>query len=215
MAKIKNIKARQVFDSRGNPTVEAEVILDNGISASAIVPSGASTGTYEAHELRDKKDSYFKGKSVLDAVQNIKKIIYEEIKNLNVDDQEKIDQILIDRDSSENKQFLGANSLLAVSIAVNKAASINRRENYSNLGYDVSIPIPLMNIINGGAHADNGLKIQEFMIRPEDPIHFMGAIEHCFLVIHSLKKYLNQKNYWLMLETRVVLHLQLIQTKRL
>jgi enolase len=193
MAKIKKIKARQVFDSRGNPTVEAEVILDNGISASAIVPSGASTGTYEAHELRDKKDSYFKGKSVLDAVQNIKKIIYEEIKNLNVDDQEKIDQILIDRDSSENKQFLGANSLLAVSIAVNKAASINRKENYSNLGYDVSIPIPLMNIINGGAHADNGLKIQEFMIRPEDPIHFMGAIEHCFLIIHSLKKILKSK----------------------
>ena len=193
MSKIKKVKGRQVFDSRGNPTVEAEIILDNDIRASAIVPSGASTGTYEAHELRDKKEYYFKGKSVLNAVQNINTIIYEEIKNLNVDDQEKIDKILIDKDSSENKEFLGANSLLAVSIAVNKAASINRKESYSNLGYDVSLPIPLMNIINGGAHADNGLKIQEFMIRPENPVHFMEAIEHCFLVIHSLKKILKSK----------------------
>jgi enolase len=193
MAKIKNIKARQVFDSRGNPTVEAEVILDNDIRASAIVPSGASTGTHEAHELRDNKDYYFKGKSVLHAVQNIKKIIFEEIKNIDIDDQEKIDKILINKDSSENKDFLGANSLLAVSIAANKAASINRKESYSNLGYDVSLPIPLMNIINGGAHADNALRIQEFMIRPENPIHFMGAIEHCFLVIHSLKKILKSK----------------------
>ena len=193
MAKIKNIKARQVFDSRGNPTVEAEVILDNDIRASAIVPSGASTGTYEAHELRDNKDYYFKGKSVLDAVRNIKKIIFEEIKNIDIDDQEKIDKILINKDSSENKEFLGANSMLAVSIAANKAASINRKESYSNLSYDVSLPIPLMNIINGGAHADNALRIQEFMIRPENPIHFMGAIERCFLVIHSLKKILKSK----------------------
>ena len=193
MAKIKNIKARQVFDSRGNPTVEAEVILDNNISASAIVPSGASTGTHEAHELRDNNDYYFKGKSVLNAVKNIKKIISEEIKNIDIDDQEEIDKILIKKDSSENKEFLGANSLLAVSIAANKAASINRKESYLNLGYEVSLPIPLMNIINGGAHADNALRIQEFMIRPENPIHFMEAIERCFLVIHSLKKILKSK----------------------
>ena len=126
MSKIIKVQARQVFDSRGNPTVEAEVILENNIKASAIVPSGASTGTFEAHELRDKDEHFFKGKSVLKAVRNINKQIHEKLKNLNVDDQGKIDQILVDLDGTENKIKLGANSTLAVSIAVNKAASINK-----------------------------------------------------------------------------------------
>ena len=193
MSKIIKVQARQVFDSRGNPTVEADVILENNIKASAIVPSGASTGTFEAHELRDNAKYLFKGKSVLEAVRNINIPINEKLKNQNVNNQEKIDKILIDLDGTKNKTRLGANSLLAVSIAVNKAASINKKENYSNINYNVSIPLPLMNIINGGVHADNGLKIQEFMIRPENPIHFMNAIEKCFLVIHSLKKILKSK----------------------
>ena len=193
MTKITKVHARQVFDSRGNPTVEAEVILENNIKASAIVPSGASTGTFEAHELRDKAEYLFKGKSVLEAVRNINFPIHGKLKNLNIDDQEKIDKILIELDGTENKTKLGANSILAVSIAVNKAASINKNENYSNLDHNVFLPLPLMNIINGGAHADNALRIQEFMIRPEKPIHFMGAIEHCFLVIQSLKKILISK----------------------
>ena len=193
MSKIIKVQARQVFDSRGNPTVEAEVILENNIKASAIVPSGASTGTFEAHELRDKDEHFFKGKSVLKAVRNINRQIHEKLKNLSVDDQGKIDQILVDLDGTENKIKLGANSTLAVSIAVNKAASINKNENYSDLKSTITLPLPLMNIINGGAHADNGLKIQEFMIRPENPINFMNAIEKCFLVIHSLKKLLKSK----------------------
>ncbi len=193
MTKIEKIHARQVFDSRGNPTVEAEVILENNIKASAIVPSGASTGTFEAHELRDNVESHFKGKSILEAVKNINIPICKNLKNLNIEDQEKIDKILIELDGTENKSRLGANSILAVSIAANKAASINKNENYSNLDYNVFLPLPLMNIINGGAHADNGLKIQEFMIRPEKSTNFMQAIESCFLVIQSLKKILKSK----------------------
>jgi len=193
VSKIIKVHARQVFDSRGNPTVEAEIILDNNIKASSIVSSGASTGTFEAHELRDEKENYFKGKSVLKAVENINSKIYENIKNQNVNDQEKIDNILLKLDGSKNKKNLGANSLLAVSIAVNKAASLNKKEHYSNLGYEVSLPVPLMNIINGGSHADNALRIQEFMIRPENSINFMNAIENCFLVIQSLKKILKSK----------------------
>ena len=194
MSKIIKVHARQVFDSRGNPTIEAEVELDNKIKTSAIVPSGASTGAFEAHELRDNDKNYFLGKSVLKAVENVNTIISKSIINLDPNDQKKIDDVLLKLDGSENKKNLGANSLLAVSLAVRKAATILNNENYSNSIKNFSLPYPLMNIINGGAHADNDLNIQEFMIRPDSAKNFMDAIEKCFLVIQNLKKILKSKN---------------------
>jgi len=194
VSKIIKVHARQVFDSRGNPTIEAEVVLDNKIKTSAIVPSGASTGAFEAHELRDNDKNYFLGKSVLKAVENVNSIISKNIINLDPNDQKKIDDILLTLDGSENKKNLGANSLLAVSLAVRKAATILNNENYSNSKKNVCLPYPLMNIINGGAHADNDLNIQEFMIRPDSAKNFMDAIEKCFLVIQNLKKILKSKN---------------------
>ena len=189
--KIKNVKGRQVFDSRGNPTVEAEIFLDNGISASAISPSGASTGAYEAHELRDKKKNKFLGKSVNLAIKNINDKISQKLIGLNSNDQKNIDKILLDLDGSENKTNLGANATLAVSLANSKCAALsNKKSLFKNLGNSFSLPIPLMNIINGGAHADNDLNIQEFMIRPDSSKNFMDAIEKCYLVIQNLKKLL-------------------------
>ena len=194
MVKIKNVRGRQVFDSRGNPTVEAEVFLDNGISATAISPSGASTGAYEAHELRDKDQNKFLGKSVNTAVNNINDKISAKLKNLNPDQQENIDKVLLELDGSENKTNLGANATLAVSLANAKcSAQTNKKSLFKNLGQSYSLPIPLMNIINGGAHADNDLNIQEFMIRPDSSKNFMDAIEKCFLVIQNLKKLLQTK----------------------
>ena len=194
MSKISKVHARQVFDSRGNPTIEAEVILDNNIKSSSIVPSGASTGTFEAYELRDNDKNYFLGKSVLKAVKNVNSIIAAKIINQDPNDQKKIDDILLKLDGSENKKNLGANSLLAVSLAVRKAAIILNNENYFDYKKNISLPYPLMNIINGGAHADNNLNIQEFMIRPDSAKNFMDAMEKCFLVIQSLKKILKSKN---------------------
>jgi len=194
MVKIKNVRGRQVFDSRGNPTVEAEVFLDNGISATAISPSGASTGAYEAHELRDKDQNKFLGKSVNTAVNNINDKISAKLKNLNPDQQENIDKVLLELDGSENKTNLGANATLAVSLANAKcSAQTNKKSLFKNLGKSYSLPIPLMNIINGGAHADNDLNIQEFMIRPDSAKNFTDAIEKCFLVIQNLKKLLQSK----------------------
>ena len=195
MTKITKVVGRQVFDSRGNPTVEAEVFLKNKIKASAIAPSGASTGAYEAYELRDKNKNYFLGKSVLNAVKNINTIINKNLKNTDSNKQKKIDQILLDLDGTENKNKLGANALLAVSLAVSKAEAISKKkELYQHLGKKFLLPKPLMNIINGGAHADNNLRIQEFMIRPDSAKNFMDAIEKCFLVIQNLKKILQSKN---------------------
>ncbi len=195
MAKITKVVGRQVFDSRGNPTVEAEVFLNNKIKASAIVPSGASTGAFEAFELRDGNKNYFLGKSVLSATKNINTIINKNLKNIDSSKQKKIDQILLDLDGTENKKKLGANALLAVSLAVAKAeATSKKKELYQHLGRKFLLPKPLMNIINGGAHADNNLRIQEFMIRPDSAKNFMDAIEKCFLVIQNLKKILQSKN---------------------
>jgi enolase len=195
MAKIIKVVGRQVFDSRGNPTVEAEVFLNNKIKATAIVPSGASTGAFEAFELRDNKKDYFLGKSVLKAVKNINSIINKNLKNIDSGKQKKIDQTLLDLDGTENKERLGANALLAVSLAVSKAEAISKKkELYQHLGKKFLLPKPLMNIINGGAHADNNLRIQEFMIRPDSAKNFMDAIEKCFLVIQNLKKILQSKN---------------------
>ena len=191
MAKIKSIKGRQVFDSRGNPTVEAEVFLENNISATAISPSGASTGAFEAHELRDQDKNKFLGKSVNIAVENINNKISDKLKGFESDDQKKIDKALLDLDGSENKTNLGANATLAVSLANSKCSALsNKKSLYKYLGNTFSLPIPLMNIINGGAHADNDLNIQEFMIRPDSAKNFMDAIEKCYVVIQNLKKLL-------------------------
>jgi enolase len=195
MKKIIKVLGRQVFDSRGNPTVEAEVYLNDKTKASAIVPSGASTGAFEAYELRDDNKNYFLGKSVLKAVKNINFTINKNLKNINVVNQNEIDQILLNLDGTENKKKLGANALLAVSLAVSKAAAISKKkELYQNLGKNYLLPKPMVNIINGGAHADNNLKIQEFMIRPDSAKNFMDAMEKCFLVIQNLKKILQSKN---------------------
>jgi len=194
MVKIKSVKGRQVFDSRGNPTVEAEVFLDNGVSATAISPSGASTGAFEAHELRDQDENKFLGKSVNIAVDNINNKISIKLKDLDPDKQENIDNVLLKLDGSENKTNLGANATLAVSLANAKCSALsNKRSLFKNLGKTFSLPVPLMNIINGGAHADNDLNIQEFMIRPDSAKNFMDAIEKCFLVIQNLKKILQSK----------------------
>ena len=194
MSKINKVHARQVFDSRGNPTIEAEVILENNIKASSIVPSGASTGAFEAHELRDNDKNIFLGKSVYKAVKNINTIISEKIINQDPNNQNKIDEILLKLDGNENKKTLGANSLLAVSLAVKKVSIILNKENHFDSKKEVFLPYPLMNIINGGAHADNDLNIQEFMIRPDSAKNFMDAVEKCFLVIQNLKKILKSKN---------------------
>ena len=193
MNKITKVHARQIFDSRGNPTIEAEVTLENNIKASSIVPSGASTGAFEAHELRDNDKNYFLGKSVLKAVNNVNTIISQKIINQDPTNQKKIDDILLNLDGTDNKKNLGANSLLAVSLAVRKASIILNKENYINCKNKVCLPYPLMNVINGGAHADNDLNIQEFMIRPDSAKNFMDAMEKCFLVIQNLKKILKSK----------------------
>ncbi len=194
MSKINKVHARQVFDSRGNPTIEAEVILENNIKASSIVPSGASTGAFETYELRDNDKNSFLGKSVYKAVKNVNTIISEKIINQDPNDQKKIDEILLKLDGTESKKKLGGNSLLAVSLAVKKASILLNKENHFDSKKEVFLPYPLMNIINGGVHADNDLNIQEFMIRPDSAKNFMDAVEKCFLVIQNLKKILKSKN---------------------
>ena len=195
MSKILKIKARQVFDSRGNPTIEAEVYSKN-MSASAICPSGASTGTYEAFEKRDKNNKRYLGKSVLNAVNLINTKISKKLKNQNVHNQERIDTLLINLDGTRQKSNLGANAILAVSIAVKKlSAKIKKIPLYKTflVKNNFKLPFPLMNIINGGAHANNGLRIQEFMIRPDKAKNFSEAMRICFLVIQSLRDLIKKK----------------------
>ena len=196
MSKITNIKARQVFDSRGIPTIESEVFLDDGKSASAIVPSGASRGTYEAFELRDSDSKKYLGKSVLKAIEKVNGEIAKALLNQSPEEQNKVDQILIDLDGTENKKRLGANTILSVSLAVNKVNAISKNiPLYKNIGDEKTLPLPLMNIINGGAHANNSLKIQEFMIRPDNAKSFKEALHVCFLVIQKLKSILNNNGF--------------------
>ena len=195
MKKISNIKARQVFDSRGIPTIESEVFLDDGKSASAIVPSGASTGSYEAFELRDTDNKEYLGKSVLKAIEKVNGEIAKALLNQSPEEQKKIDKILIELDGTEQKKRLGANAILSVSIAVSKAAAISKNiPLYKNIGNEKTLPLPLMNVINGGVHANNSLRIQEFMIRPDNSKSFKEAINVCFLVIQKLKSIINNKN---------------------
>ena len=196
MAKIKNIKGRQVFDSRGNPTLEAEVFSENG-SAFSIVPSGASTGTHEAFELRDKEKKDYLGKSVFTAISNVNNLISKALKNIEISDQTRIDKILIELDGTDQKKKLGANAILGVSMACCKLAAIEKKiplYKYLSKNNDYLIPIPLLNIINGGVHAKNNLDIQEFMIRPEKTNSFSEAIRRSFIIIQNLKKMLIDTN---------------------
>ena len=195
MPKITNIKSRQVFDSRGIPTIESEVFLDDGNVASAIVPSGASTGTHEAFELRDIDNKKYLGKSVLQAIEKVNGEMAKALFGQSCEDQNNIDQILIDLDGTEKKRRLGANAILSVSLAVNKASAISKNiPLYENIGDGKTLPLPLMNIINGGAHANNSLRIQEFMIRPDIAKDFKEAVNISFLVIQKLKSIINKKN---------------------
>ena len=195
MSKILKVKARQIFDSRGNPTVEAEVFTKKN-SASAICPSGASTGSYEAFEKRDKNNKKYLGKSVLSAVKLINIKISKKLKGQNVHNQERIDTLMINLDGTKQKSNLGANTILAVSMAVKKLSAIEKKiPLYKNffVKNNFKLPYPLMNIINGGAHANNGLRIQEFMIRPDRARSFSEAMRMSFIVIKNLSKLIKQK----------------------
>ena len=195
MSKILKVKARQVFDSRGNPTIEAEVYTKNN-SAIAICPSGASTGTYEAFEKRDKDDKRYLGKSVLRAIKLINTKISKKLKGKSIHNQERIDTIMINLDGTRQKTKLGANTILAVSMAVKKlSAKVRKLPLYKTflIKKNFQLPFPLMNIINGGAHANNGLRIQEFMIRPDRAKNFSEAMRICFLVIKNLSKIIKDK----------------------
>ena len=197
MSVIKKVKARQVFDSRGFPTVEAEVILADGSIGQSIVPSGASTGSYEAHELRDKSNEYL-NKGVLSAVENINSEINNTVNGLSTFEQKKIDNLLIKLDGTDNKKRLGANAILAVSIANAKAAANSDKISlYKYLGgkNKNKLPFPMLNIINGGAHANNSLQIQEFMIRPDGGKSFYDCLRMSFLVIQNLKDELKLKKF--------------------
>jgi len=194
MSKITKIKGRQVFDSRGNPTIEAEVHLDDGSHASAIVPSGVSTGTHEAFELRDLENKDYLGKSVFKALEKVNGEISKALIGFSSEDQKKIDETLIELDNTKQKKRLGANSTLSVSLAVSKAAAFSKKISlFKNLGDKQTLPLPLMNVINGGVHANNSLRIQEFMIRPDKAQTFKEAINICFLVIQKLKSLMSKK----------------------
>jgi len=195
MTKIKNIVARQIFDSRGNPTVETDVITSNGVLGRASVPSGASTGQHEAVELRDETKD-FMGKSVFRAVKNVNESIFKELKNLSVFDQELIDSKMIELDNTANKSKLGANAILSVSLAVAKAAAIEKKISlFRYLGNDKSnvLPVPLMNIINGGSHSDSPISFQEFMIVPIGASNFSHALQIGNEVFHNLKLILKSR----------------------
>ena len=195
MADIIHVFAREILDSRGNPTVEAEVFLDDGARGVAGVPSGASTGVHEAHELRDGGDRYL-GKGVLKAVENINEEIVDEIAGFEADDQRLLDQALIALDGTENKSRLGANAILGVSIATAKAAAESAGlPLYRYIGGPNAhvLPVPMMNIVNGGAHADSGVDVQEFMIAPIGAESFAEALRMGAEVYHSLKSVIKSK----------------------
>ncbi len=195
MAKIKKILGREILDSRGNPTVEVDCILDNGVMGRAAVPSGASTGDNEALELRDGDKARYMGKGVLKAVNNVNTVIASKIKGL-APDFKKIDAVLIKLDGTDNKAQLGANAILGVSMAVAKAAALAKKQPlFKYLGGDAAkiLPVPLMNILNGGLHADNNLDIQEFMIMPVGAPTFSEALRYATEVFHNLKSLLKSK----------------------
>jgi enolase len=196
MTAIVDVIAREIIDSRGNPTVECDVLLESGVTGRAAVPSGASTGSREAIELRDGDAKRYFGKGVLKAVENINTEIAEAIIGLDASEQALIDRTLIELDGTENKSRLGANATLAVSMAVAKAAADDARlplYRYFGGSGGMQLPVPMMNVINGGAHADNNLDIQEFMIIPVGAPTFKEAIRYGAEVFHTLKKILHKK----------------------
>ncbi|MCI6860257.1 MAG: phosphopyruvate hydratase, partial [Clostridia bacterium] len=195
---ITDVSARQILDSRGNPTVEVEVTVEDAITGRASVPSGASTGAFEAVELRDGDKKYYLGKSVEKAVENVNTTIADEIVGMNVVDQTAIDNVLIALDGTDNKGNLGANAILGVSLACAKAASeALKLPLYQYIGGVNAkvLPVPMMNIINGGKHADNSVNIQEFMIMPVGAKSFHQALQMCAEVFHNLKAVLKDKGY--------------------
>lgn len=198
MSLILDVHARQILDSRGNPTVEVDVITENGIIGRAAVPSGASTGTHEAVELRDNDKSIYMGKGVLKAVKNVNEKLAKELQGIDVFEQNSIDKLMLDIDGSENKGNIGANAILGVSLAVAKAGA---QESHQPLyryigGVNANIlPIPMMNILNGGAHADNKIDFQEFMVMPVGASSFSEALRVGVEVFHHLKTVLKKKGY--------------------
>jgi len=198
MGKVVKIHARQILDSRGNPTVEAEVYTENGIMGRAAVPSGASTGKYEAVELRDGDKEIYLGKGVLKAIQNIKTDINEELNGVDVSDQSTIDQKMIDLDGTSNKANLGANAMLAVSLATAKAAALESEQSLFNYVGGINakeLPIPMMNILNGGSHADNSIDFQEFMVMPVGATSFSEGLKMGTEVFHHLKEELKSQGH--------------------
>lgn len=198
MAKIQNVKAREILDSRGNPTLEVEVTVEGGITGRAAVPSGASTGAHEAIELRDNDPKRYQGKGVLKALNNVKELCAPAILGMDVVDWRKIDQTLLQLDGTENKSKLGANAILGVSLACAKAAALVKKQDlfmFLSEGKAFHLPVPLMNIINGGAHANNGLDIQEFMIVPAGLPSFREALRAGAEIFHTLKKILDEEGH--------------------
>jgi enolase len=196
MAKIVEVRAREILDSRGNPTVEADVMLEGGFTGRAGVPSGASTGTREAVELRDGDKSRYLGKGVQKAVANVNGEIRAAVQGREASDQVGLDRLLVELDGTENKSRLGANAILAVSLAVAKAAAAAGGQSlfrYLHEGRDFAMPVPMMNIINGGSHADNSVDIQEFMIMPVGASSFSEALRHGAEIFHALKAVLRSR----------------------
>lgn len=200
MAEIKNIKAREILDSRGNPTIEADVTLASGVVGTACAPSGASTGSREALELRDKDPKRYLGKGVLTAVNNVNTSIRDALLGHDALDQEALDKVMIDLDGTPNKASLGANAILAVSLAAAKAAAIESKiPLYAHIAKlnggagSFSLPVPMMNIINGGEHADNNVDIQEFMVQPVGAPSFSEALRYGAEIFHSLKSVLGKQ----------------------
>ena len=195
---IESVKALEVLDSRGNPTVQVEVVTEGGFSGVAMVPSGASTGSFEAVELRDGDKQRYLGKGVLQAVKNVNEVISEHLEGMNVYEQAKIDKMMIDLDGTENKGRLGANAMLGVSLAVAKAAVASLGMSLYNYIGGVNakeLPVPMMNIMNGGKHADSSLSVQEFMIMPVGAKTFSECMRMGVEVYHNLKKVLKAKGY--------------------
>jgi enolase len=194
MINIKEIHGREILDSRGNPTIEADVTLDDGNKARAAVPSGASTGTREAVELRDGDNSRYLGKGVQNAVANVNGALRDALLGNEFADQRAVDQCMIDLDGSENKGNLGANALLAISLGVAKAEAESKGISlFRHLGKSTEMPVPMMNIINGGVHADNNVDIQEFMILPVGAPNFTEALRYGAEVFHALKSVLREQ----------------------
>jgi len=195
MSTILNIHARQILDSRGNPTIEVDVMTDTGVVARAAVPSGASTGVHEAVELRDGDKKLYLGKSVQKAVHHVNSILNEELNGYYVTDQNEIDKLMIELDGTPNKANLGANAILGVSLAVAKAAALETDQSLFRYVGGVNantLPIPMMNILNGGSHADNSIDFQEFMIMPVGAGSFSEALRMGVEVFHNLKTVLKK-----------------------